>query len=158
AATAHLLNGLKPSARVKKLIPPEHAPRLISALEDQSIPFPEEMTIESAVDNRYFIRQAAFPRTLDRLAAGAHAYLKAALRIAVVDAHDRGLHRRRAVGEVARLVENPFTAEVRFRRRVHKTTPKEIATASMPPQTSRISRPASTTNGGKRRVQEGQRG
>src|SRR2546422_11665772 len=82
AATAHLLNGSKPLARFKKFIPPQHAPRLISALrpalKDESIPFPEETTIESAVNNRHFIRQAAFPRTLYRLAARAHAYLKAA--------------------------------------------------------------------------------
>jgi len=32
AATTHLLNCLKPSARVKKLIAPQHAPSLISAL------------------------------------------------------------------------------------------------------------------------------
>src|SRR2546428_3479224 len=131
AAPAHLLNGSKPLARFKKFIPPQHAPRLISALrpalKDQSIPFPEETTIESAVNNRHFIRQAAFPRTLDRLAARAHAYLKAAFRIAVVDPQNPGLHRRRAAGQVASLpVENPFTAEVRFHRRIHKNAAKEL--------------------------------
>src|SRR5207247_2202504 len=112
-ATAHLLNRSKPLARFKKLIPPRHAPGLIRALrpalKDQSIPFPEETTIESLANSRYFIRQAAFPRPLDRLAAGAHAYLKGAFRIAVVDPQNPGLHRHRAAGEVARLpVENPF--------------------------------------------------
>jgi hypothetical protein len=78
-------------------MPPQHAPRLIRAirpaLKDQSIPFPEETAIESAVNNRYFIRQAAFPRTLDRFTAGAHTYLKAAFRIAVVDPQNPSVHR-----------------------------------------------------------------
>jgi hypothetical protein len=126
-----LLNGSKPLARFKKFIPPQHAPSLIRALrpalKDQSIPFPEETIIESPANNRYFVRQTTFPRTLDRLAAGAHAYLKTAFRIAVVDPQPPGLHRRRAAGEVARLpVENPFTAEVRLQMRVPKGTAKEF--------------------------------
>src|SRR5947208_1646070 len=97
AATAHLLDGSKPLARFKKFIPPQHAPGFISALrpalKDQSIPFPEETIIESAINNRHFIRHAAFPRSLDRLGPRAHAYLKAAFWIAVVDPQNPGLHR-----------------------------------------------------------------
>src|SRR5262249_48964130 len=95
-------------------------------------PFPEETTIESAVNNWCPIRQVAFPGMLDRLAASIHYYLKGVFRIALVDAQNPGLHCRCATGKLARLpVENPFTAEVRLIRRVHKRS-KELGRSISP--------------------------